>query len=291
MNQAFRTLDFDVLILFRTIIRDIENQLRQAQSSYSTCAFRAQLMSREELSILKRSVGKVISINSFLSASGDPEYVHFLLDSAASSSDMQCVLFEVDADPSMSNTKPFADITSFSAFPNEHEILFMAGSIFHVISIDQQPDSIIYVVHLSLYSQDEHDVKELFKYIREDIGEENNLYTLGKLLSKSGKLNVAERCFRQFLNESSDDDPNIGGCFHALGVIFQDRGQYKDSLQMYGKALDFAKRTLPAMHPNMANLYDSRGVVYGRMNKLEIGVYSLKKALNIYKHVYGENQT
>ena len=49
-----------------------------------------------------------------------------------SSDNIEQVLFEIDADPQLDNIKPFSNITSFSYFPNEEEVLFMIGSIFRL---------------------------------------------------------------------------------------------------------------------------------------------------------------
>ncbi|CAF1394223.1 unnamed protein product, partial [Rotaria sordida] len=50
--------------------------------------------------------------------------------------------------------KPFANITSFSYFPEEEEILFMLGSIFRLISVDRDEDE-LWIIRIVLVG-DEH---------------------------------------------------------------------------------------------------------------------------------------
>ena len=51
--------------------------------------------------------------------------------------DLCRVLFVIDADPQVVKSKPFADISSLSEFNNECEVLFMIGSIFRLIQIEE----------------------------------------------------------------------------------------------------------------------------------------------------------
>ncbi len=52
--------------------------------------------------------------------------------------DLYRVLFEIDTNSHVVVSKSFADITKFSESANESELLFMIGSIFHVIDIRKE---------------------------------------------------------------------------------------------------------------------------------------------------------
>jgi hypothetical protein len=90
-----------------------------------TRLYRGQLMSNEELQTLKDSVGSLISVNSFVSTSINRQLALSFLESSPISDDLQGVLLEIDADPPLNGIKPFANITSFSYFPGEDEVLMM----------------------------------------------------------------------------------------------------------------------------------------------------------------------
>ncbi|CAF0830129.1 unnamed protein product [Adineta steineri] len=286
LNKAFRTTNIDVLIHFRTVIRDIKYQLIKEQLSSPVRVYRAQLISSEEIAILQRSVGEIISINSFFSSSIDRAYIVFLLDSGASDG-LERVLFEIDADPHVMNTKPFADISSYSFFPTETEVLFMAGCMFRLVSLRQENG--INVVHLTICSDDDNCLKKLFKHAREEIGEMNNLCTLGFLLFKSGKFEAAKKCLLQYLKELPEHHTDEAQCLLRLGNVLHELGEYDESLHMYNKALKINERTLAATDPIIGNNYNNLGIVYMSQGDMKQALSSYEKAFDIYKRAYGED--
>lgn len=60
LNKALHVQNIDLLFLFRFFIRDIQRQLEQYQCSSSIHIYRGQLMSIDELQMLKDSVGQFI---------------------------------------------------------------------------------------------------------------------------------------------------------------------------------------------------------------------------------------
>ncbi|CAF4434919.1 unnamed protein product, partial [Adineta steineri] len=87
-------------------------------------------MSVDELDSLKNIIGQFISVNSFFSTSDKRSTALFLLGDLTTQIDLERVLFEIDADPNIVTTKPFAKISKHSYFPDESEVLFTTGSIF-----------------------------------------------------------------------------------------------------------------------------------------------------------------
>lgn len=82
LNRAFRTTNDDLLLLFRFIIRDIQDQLSSKRMSLPVRVFRSQLMSSGELNLLRSFMGEFIAINSFFSTSVEHAYALFLLNSS-----------------------------------------------------------------------------------------------------------------------------------------------------------------------------------------------------------------
>ncbi|CAF4419625.1 unnamed protein product, partial [Adineta steineri] len=134
LNKALRIQNIDFLFLFRFFIRDIEQQLYENQYLSPIRVYRGQLMSSDELNILKKSQNKLISINSFLSTSCNRQIALFFLGSSPYNDTYERVLFEIDADPSKDGVKPFADLSKFSYFP-EGEFLMTLGSVFYLKNI------------------------------------------------------------------------------------------------------------------------------------------------------------
>ncbi len=116
-----RVRDIDILYLFRFFIRDIERQLEQYKFSTPIRVYQGQLMSTEELQVLKDSIGQCISLNSFLSTSVDRLKALEFLETSDTFDD----LFTINTDPRLNGVKPFANITAHSYFADEEEVLMM----------------------------------------------------------------------------------------------------------------------------------------------------------------------
>ncbi|CAF4355344.1 unnamed protein product, partial [Rotaria magnacalcarata] len=83
----------------------------------------------------------------------------------------------------MVTTKPFADITANSEFSGESEVLFMIGSIFCVKSIIRNNDYNVWIIKISLCSDNQHGLQEVLMNVKQKTANgETNLQTLGKIL-------------------------------------------------------------------------------------------------------------
>jgi tetratricopeptide (TPR) repeat protein len=233
-----------MIFLFRESISDIQRQLKCDQVKSPLRVYRSQMMSSDELDHLKRHIGQFISVNSFFSTSTNRETALFFLGDKTSfiDSKLERVLFEVDANPKMVTTKPFADISQSSQFTDESEVLFMSGSIFRLKSINCNDDQ-VWIIEMSLCSDDENDLKHVLLHIKQQIGDgETNLRTLGKVLWKMGKLDLAEKYFKRLLNQLSLTDHLLCNLYEDLGELASQIGDYDISVQCHQKFLQLKKR-------------------------------------------------
>ncbi|CAF2764114.1 unnamed protein product [Rotaria sp. Silwood2] len=130
-----------MIFLFRSFISDIQRQLACNQAKNSLLVYRGQIISKNELKTLKQYRGQFISVNSFFSTSTKYQQVLSFLHVPDNTDNFKPVLFEINANPTMVTTKPFADISKYSEFPGEPEILFMLGSIFRLDNIEYSSDN------------------------------------------------------------------------------------------------------------------------------------------------------
>ncbi|CAF1445372.1 unnamed protein product [Rotaria magnacalcarata] len=114
----------------------MEDQLKVCQHSLPVRLYRGQLMTLEELQLLKKSENQFISMNSFLSTTMNPEVAIFYLGSPDSESDSQKFLFDIHADPNQTGIRSFADVSNMSEYPNEEEVLMMLGSVFRLNGVN-----------------------------------------------------------------------------------------------------------------------------------------------------------
>ena len=234
VNAALRKQNIHMIFLFRDFIADIQQQMQKHQSNKVLEVYRGQLMTSEELERLKQSIGKLISINSLFSTSTNYSKVLSFLKLTRA---LERVVFQIKADPRMATTKPFADISKHSDYPDESEVLFMIGSIFRLESIKQN-ESHVWIIRMSLSSEEEHGLRQVLVYMKGQIATgETNLRTLGKFLWKMGKLDLAERYFIRLLKELQPDDPFNSSLYEDLGELAALRGDYDMSVEYHQKAL------------------------------------------------------
>ncbi|CAF1349105.1 unnamed protein product [Rotaria sp. Silwood1] len=258
LNAVLRTENIHMIFLFRSFISDIQHQLKYHQTKHSLRVYRGQMISSNELDTLRQCCGQFISINSFFSTSTDYQQALSFLNDSGASGNLEPVLFEINANPNMATTKPFADISAYSEFPGESEILFMLGSIFRLNNVEHNSNDQVWVIQMTLCSENEHDLKNVLIYMKQQLGSgETNLRTLGKILSEMGKFNLAEQYFIRLLEELSPNDPLLGNLYEDLGKLASQTGDYNKSVKWHQKSLAFknSSELIDATHIDQSNSY------------------------------------
>jgi len=292
LNKALRVQNIDLLFLLRFVISDIYQQLKQYQCESSICVFRGQVISIDELNTLRQSIHNFISINSFFSTSTNPDKALGFLNSSKITSDLCRVLFVIDADPQVVKSKAFADISSLSAFSNECEVLFMIGSIFRLIKIEEIKNEKIITIHMELCGDDEHDLKELFDHMKKEYGggnEEVNLHSFGQVLYRMGKYDLAEKIYHRLLAELPSNDPSLGDLYWVLGSVTHDKAAYDSSLEWFQKSLVIHKQKGSSNYRRIGNLYNWIGNVYRGKHELDRALENYQKAIELYRNANDED--
>ena len=292
LNKALRVQNIDLLFLLRFVIGDIYQQLKQYQHQSSIRVYRGQVMSIDELNTLQQSIDNLISINSFFSTSTNPDKALGFLNRSKITSNSCRVLFIIDADPRLVKSKPFADISSLSAFSNECEVLFMMGSIFRLIKIEEIKNEKIITIYMELCGDDEHDLKELFDHMKKEYGggnEEVNLHSFGKVLRRMGKYDLAEKIYHRLLAEVPPNDPLLSGLYYNLGIVTQDKAAYDSSLECFRKSLVIEEQEGSSNYQNIGNLYNWIGTVYRRKRELERALENYNKAIELFRNANDED--
>jgi tetratricopeptide (TPR) repeat protein len=286
LNKALRTHNIHLLFLFRFLIRDLEKQLVENRSSSRLTVYRGQLMWKEEFETLEHSIGELISMNSFLSTSLDRQSAYSFLRQPT---DLERVLFEIEASPQLHGVKPFANISSFSNYPDEKEVLFMLGSIFRVISIVCDRNA-VWTVKLTLCGDHDRDLEMVVNYMKSQIKQgELGLVKLGDVLRDMGKYDEAEKYYRRCFSElQSDDYKNYSICYYSFGRIAESKGDYESSLKWLYKSLEIDMKIMKPDDPSIANTHNSIANIYVTMGDYKQALESYDKALTIYRQAFGD---
>ncbi|CAF3416934.1 unnamed protein product [Rotaria socialis] len=305
LNKALRIRNIEVIFLMRNIIGDIYKKLLANQCSKRVTVYRGQIMSSDEIKQFQKSVGSIISLNSFLSTSSKREVAQEFavqsMESCSSSSGSVGVIFKIEADPSVTcdskgdNRRPFAQIGGLSYYGgSEAEILFMVGSIFRLEDISEDKsvgDMKIWMIRITLCSDNENHLRELYDHMKsqENGREETNLKSLGLMMWKMGKFDLAEKYLLRHLRELPPNDPSLGAVYQCLGLVADSKGDYDRSLEWYKKSLEITTRTSPSDYINIGNTHNSVGEVHRKKGDYVQALKSFNQAVSLFKEADDEN--
>ncbi len=290
LNKALRIQNIDLLFVFGFLIRDLEQELRQHRYLSPTRVYRGQLMSIEELNVLKDSKDKLISTTSFLSTSFNPNLALMYLGSPVNDNTLEKVLFEIDADPSLIGTKPFADISKVSYFSQEDEVLMMLGSVFRINNI-YLDDNQIWHIQMNLCSDNDCDLRTTVYHMQNQYSSMstiNRLLSFANVLIDMANFDDAEKYLCQLLKQLPSYHRDIPKCYHGLGKVLCEKGNYDLSLCYFGKALEILEK-FKLKDSRIAYIYNNIGEVYQNKGDIKRALESYKKALKIFKQTFGDD--
>ncbi|CAF4106654.1 unnamed protein product [Rotaria sp. Silwood2] len=292
LNKALRIQNTELLLLFCFVIRDIYELLKKYQCQDPVRVYRYQAMSVDELNTLKQSTGQFISINSFFSTSADRHVALKFLNHSNISNDLHRILFDIEADPHVVKSKPFANITSLSYFHHESEILFMVGCIFRLTNIYRNDNEKVWVIQMQLAEDNDQDLKKLFNQLKEDYGvgeKEADLQCFGDVLQHMGKYDLAEKIYSGLCEQCSSDDASFFRLCISFGMLYKERKDFDRSLQWFQKALDRKIRANPSDFLYMGGLYCCIGNIHMEKSDYKEAMNYYNGAMDCYKRANATN--
>lgn len=146
LNKALRQHNVELLFLCGFFVQDIYKQLNniyeqhksdRAGNDHVVQVYRGQLISRRELARFQLEPA-YIGVNSFFSTTLNRALASLYTGPSEKTDEFQSVLFGIELNLYHDLCLPFGDISSFSSFPNESEVLFMVGTRFIVDKVDNR---------------------------------------------------------------------------------------------------------------------------------------------------------
>ncbi|CAF2726265.1 unnamed protein product [Rotaria sp. Silwood2] len=282
--------------------------------------YRGQVIENYELNLMKNNIGEFLSMNSFVSTSHNRLVaLQFARTSTMIRDDMQPIIFEITIDPRL-KTKAFADITKYSSFSKEQEILIMIGTLFRIETVIKNENDRVWVARLSLASEDDFHLREIYSHMKQKIGENTTLDSLGKLLLRMGENEKARKCYERMINEIlltladarlglgwahlrcnncdesleqfeevlqireyvlGEDHSSVGETYSFLGEVHLENENYEKTVIDLNKAIKIQEKTFPSNSLDLAATYDSIGNAYTLMEKYGLALEFYEKALKI----------
>ncbi|CAF2850325.1 unnamed protein product [Rotaria sp. Silwood2] len=166
INKVLRLSDVQMMFKLRYFLTDLYVQLddlyKQTYALYNTQKFeklyRGQLVSKTEFEYFKQLQGHIISINTFLSTTASLQIALAFANGSWNNIDFVPIVFCIETKSHVQHKRPYANISSFSAYRDEEEVLFAMGSLFRIQSIEKLDRmNNIPVIYLQMIDQQELD--------------------------------------------------------------------------------------------------------------------------------------
>jgi len=251
LNSILRGETVHWMFLYRSYIFDLQQQLKKYQSKEIIQVYRAQIISKEELENLKKSINEFISINSFFSTTSNYSKALSFFNHSKPTENTEKILFQIEANPRIVKTKPFANISRFSVFPDEEEVLFMIGSIFQLKNISFDNKNQFWIVQMSLSSDDDNQLKKVLMHMKQQTGQGAiDLRILGEFLSEMGRFDLAEQYFHRLLKQIPSNDPLRGELYEHLAKVASRSGDFDKSMKWRQKSIEFKEKNSTASRSN-----------------------------------------
>ena len=171
INQALARRNAEVISRYQVFITDLLRALNLLYEDFLNkfdptierrmlTLYRGQVISADELSNLRRSIGEYVTLNSFLSTSASISVASMFTDtgSVPSNASAVSILFTFDIDLRKNYTSSFASVVSQSFHADEEEYLFAMGAVFRIEKIEKLSTHLdLTVIHLRMADQLEID--------------------------------------------------------------------------------------------------------------------------------------
>lgn len=270
VNKALRTQDIQQLHTFRFFIVDLSTALAKEHKKMieefgdetSATFFRGTRLTLLELEEFKANVGKLISINGYLSTSRSRSIATKFAATIDKQVDSVPVLFVIECQHIDDDSCVFADIAKFSNFPNEQEILFNLDSVFIVKAVDKDGDT--WRICLTTTTEGREISKRYIEQMNREMEGNSVQIIFGSLLTRMGHYQSAQVYFKKLLKVSINEDL---ACTHnQLGLIHHAKAEFDEALHQF----EIASQMIKELHPppsrgvaqvlrNMSHVFKEQG--------------------------------
>ncbi|CAF2497551.1 unnamed protein product [Rotaria sp. Silwood2] len=259
VNKALRTEDVEQLHTFRFFIADLSSTLANEHKKMMekpndgmiiTTVYRGVRLSLTELEEFRSNEGKLISINGYLSTSRSRCIAMNFTVNDRKQIDSVPVLFEIECQNEESACSIFADITSFSNFSNEQEVLFDLGAVFKVQTVSKEND--MWKICLSATSDGREIARQYIEEMKKEMQGDSVLIFFGSLLTRMGHYQTAQTYFQQLLKNPGDE--NLAYIHNQLGLACQAKAEFDQAMYHFDAAYQLMRKSRPSLLRDSAHV-------------------------------------
>ena len=282
LKRALNSQDIIILILLRFFLSDSERQLNENRCTSRMRVYRSQSIPANQLELLKDSLGDFISINGFLSTLPNRQMALLLLGESSGSDGSTQVLFEIDADPSVTGAKSFSNVP----LPNETsevEILFSLGATFQLNNVVQGEEG-IWLVQMTLCSTEDTQISAVCEYLQNQSTDEiSSPLLLGVVLQRLNRFEQAEEYYHKLYDIFSGDEKKRAQCSAAWEIFKRQRTNWQTNLAAAAQCEGVRTQRPVSDDFQYASNYTHRGDYFRQKGDFLKALESFRLALAIWK--------
>ncbi|CAF0878992.1 unnamed protein product [Adineta steineri] len=244
-------------------------------------------MNKREHDQIVSNKNKLISTNGFISTTLAREVALDFALRAAQHSELVPILFEITASPDLKRTT-FADISAFSAFPDEKEVLFNLGSAFKITDIEEHSGFNSYTVVRMLATDEGYaSVEQYMELSKNDLEGDDKKVMFGRLLIDMGQYKESkdyfDECIEYMKNTGRDDALECASFYHNQGRAHACMGEFDQAVTLTKRALEIRQKHLNLDDPLCAHTLNSVGVMEGEMGRYTDAKGKFKEAFDAFE--------
>ncbi|CAF4491578.1 unnamed protein product [Rotaria sp. Silwood2] len=303
INRALRTEDILAQYTFRYFIVDMCTCLEEAAATTKTRyitpfrVYRGAILSREEVEQL--SVDMLVATKGFFSSSKHlniaQEFIGIdsitgMSPSRSHKDKQQFVLLEISVDWTQSPDMIVADVSSQSAVPDEHEMIFNLGATFVITDINYDDEHHVWHIQMISSSEVAQLNRDYNEYIRKRLTEIKPALLFGNILADmSGDHIGALTYFHRLLRTVPVDDEDRPNLYFHLARTYRYTGKYQQAITYYQAALLLQRCRLPQLSFDYGRTLTGLAVVYSEISNSVRAVTLHTRAMSIFRNVLPED--
>lgn len=281
LTKSLREENLESIFPFRFFIQDIQDQIDKNKYHSTTDVYRSQLMPKNDLQKFKESLQQFISINSFFWALHNRVAAMSILRKTSAQEDTERVLFEIHADGSLQNIKPFSCVKA-DAHNGPEEFLFSIGSIFRLTNI-RLTEGNIWVIHLTLCANNDSALQTVMNDIHERFGDSRTSpNSFGLVLQHLNLYDDARKFYKLLIEVYSECPQRVQEYKAVCEQIYIDEANYDLPLKhIHDKMQGTLRKPKTALYSETLK-YTQKGHEYQKKAELDLALGCYCRVLNIF---------
>jgi tetratricopeptide (TPR) repeat protein len=298
INQAFRSEDIERIFKCRHCITHLHQHLaaqtKELKRIFSQkYVYRGQKWPIVVLQQLQDNVGRIISMNGFLSVSKFSTVGADFACVGTTVDGYESVIFQMEIDKTKILTMTCADISAQSQFEQEGEILFSVGSVWKLKSVNK--DTHYWTIELSFYNDVDAQLIEIDQRLMNGF----TFLSLANILRELGDQSNSENFYYRMLEIPNLQTKTRGHVHYNLGTLAAEQGRYEDALRhireakeliLSRKILNNPQETINVLMyshnqlPSRLRVLNTLGLLYQKKGNYHNAYESFMQALNEEGH-------